>query len=191
MKNLKKKKNKLFVTESGDALKDLAGRYGFMTPFVESIGNALIIGFGQAHHGTSTDQLLLDAIKDNIDAVKGVSGNYYLSFPELRISKGELAAPKLSGLKYLSEKRVMINWENQPQDYMANERMVYVLQYNATLQESFIWYHNHDVADDSAELLTLADQYGHEIHYWLFFTDMVGEQRSSSVYAGQIRPLSN
>jgi len=191
MKTLPNKKNKLFVTESGDALKDLEARYSFMTPFVEHTANALIIGFAQAHREASTAELLFDAMKDNINAVKGVGGNYYLSYPDIRISRGELAAAKILGLKYLSKKRVILNWENQPQAYAANERMVYLVQYNATLRESFIWYHNHAVDDDSAEILSPADHYGHEIHYWLFFTDMEGKEKSASVYAGQIRPLSN
>jgi len=191
MENLTNKKKKVFVTESGDALKDLEARYKYLTPFVEDTANALMIGYAQADQETPTDDLLFNSLKDNINAVSGVGGNYYLSYPDIRISRGELAAPKILGLKYLSKKRVMINWENLPQTYAANERMVYLLQYNATLRESFIWYHNHEVDDDSAEILSPAVHYGDEIHYWLFFTDMDGKQKSNSVYAGQIRPLSN
>jgi len=186
-----KTKFQIKVDQTGDAFRDLVARYNFLLDFFMQIGNVLMVGEKNPQESRQHRKVFLDAIKKNINAVVGVEKKYRVNYRDVAISFGSLPAPIPLSVEFLSKKLVLITWENQPHEYADKNRLVYVLQYNASKKDSFIWYYNCEVEDDCAEFRFEENQYGDEVHFWVFFMTMDGKQKSNSTYIGQIRPLSN
>lgn len=164
---------------------DFEFRFTLIIPFIDSIDHVFVYGFSEESSKKPFYKIVNAGLAINGELIGGTYPNLRINYHNLQVSEGLLTPPNAA--IYLHKKVIArLEWNKEDIGRGRKGDKIYWMQYNATTNYTEVHEEINRRLRGYCDIKLHPTMLNDELHYWIFFTSPNRNQRSNSVYLGQL-----